>query len=685
VDRVVLPYLEDADTTDSVRSTSGSDLGDRAFPRITTGPLKRTGTAEQFSKYGLISVKASMFRWLSQVQAINPQTKALRIHCPQEYQGFDDADACRLGNGIPFGSTGPATANCGVYAGHWLYAPGATLRSAIAANTTTIQVSDASRFNANRYVVIYDGRPGSFDNAEHARVTAVNVATGTLTLANRGYKSVARLHPVGAIVAEHVVGNGSTEGGLVAENWVYNHATTSPVDSSGRQINEVMAEWLAANYAKDATGQASPVRLEGILFDSDFHFIKDSGHNKRPDVNNDLVLDDGVSPTGENWWGEGLDRFYTEVRERLPNLTLVGGVTESRGYTALNGTQFEGWPQRNIGSASPDYRDIGGRLSTYSIQMHYGNRGPRYSEGFNRMSNRLYPYGNVVATSNAPFRFSFGLILLDDGHFGHQNTYVTDPWWDEYAVDVVPGSRTFGQAIDSNPTNESLTRRHTGWMGLPLGPRYRVYDMATFASDRNLMPSGTFDSGLGDWQSSNVSVRVDTAANNRFEGSGSLYISKHSNYVSTDYGASASGPTVQLTGGVDYTLAFAVKSTEIRSLQIAIGDSTQTYYIPAKWSRQVMTFRPTRSGSYRLKFNVGKENSELWIDSIYLFQGNADVFRRDFDNAVVVVNATASPRTVDLGGSFQRIRGTGQDPINDGSTVRQVVIAAYDSAILIRP
>jgi hypothetical protein len=52
---------------------------------------------------------------------------------------------------------------------------------------------------------------------------------------------------------------------------------------------------------------------------------------------------------------------------------------------------------------------------------------------------------------------------------------------------------------------------------------------------------------------------------------------------------------------------------------------------------------------------------------------------------VVVVNATPSSRTVDLGGTFQRIRGTGQDPINDGASLTQVTLAPYDATILVRP
>ena len=679
-----VPYLQDADTTDSVRFFIDTNLRDsnRPFPRITTGPIKQKGTAEQFSKYGVMAVKPGRFDWVKQIKAINPSLAVLRIFAPFEYQGFNEGNPCRQANGMPFGGTGPATANCKVYAGHWLYAPGSTLRNSISATATTLKVADASRFNKGRHVVIYDGGAGAFNNAEHALVTAVNTSTDTLTLAKRAFKSTARSHPAGAIVAEHTIGNGSNQ---VAENWAYNLSTTCPRDSSGRKMNVVLADWLANNFDKDSKGNPSGLKVEGILFDSDFPFIQASGHGKRPDVNNDLVLDNGLLPNGENLWGNGLEVFYGMLRQRLPNAVQVGGVTESRGYTSLNGTQLEGWPQRSIGSSVPDYRAIDGRLSTYSVQMHHGEVGPRYTEGFNRVSTKLYPYNGDKPNTNAPFRFAFGLILLDDGYFGQQNSEVKDPWWDEYAVDVVPGSPTYGQAIRSTPKDESLIRSHSGWMGFPWGPRHRIYSQTAFAAKNTLIANGGFESGLGPWQGNKVSVKVTTNAADVLKGTKALHISKPNSYVSKVTGATAKGPTVHLTGGVDYTLAFAAKASDIRIIQVAMGNQSELMDIADTWVRRVFTFTAPSTGNYQLKFSVGRESTDVWIDEIYLFKGNADVFRRDFDNAVVVVNATPSARTVDLGGTFERILGTGQDPINNGATVKKVTIGPYDSAILVRP
>jgi putative glycosyl hydrolase-like family 15 (GHL15) protein len=60
------------------------------------------------------------------------------------------------------------------------------------------------------------------------------------------------------------------------------------------------------------------------------------------------------------------------------------------------------------------------------------------------------------------------------------------------------------------------------------------------------------------------------------------------------------------------------------------------------------------------------------------------VWRRDFDNGIVLVNNTTSEQTTDLGGTFRRISGV-QDPAhNDGASVTSQTLAGQDAIILLR-
>jgi len=60
------------------------------------------------------------------------------------------------------------------------------------------------------------------------------------------------------------------------------------------------------------------------------------------------------------------------------------------------------------------------------------------------------------------------------------------------------------------------------------------------------------------------------------------------------------------------------------------------------------------------------------------------LWRRDFTNGLVLVNSTGRSYTIDLGAEYEKIRGT-QDPrINDGTFVSRVTIPAKDGLILLR-
>jgi hypothetical protein len=62
--------------------------------------------------------------------------------------------------------------------------------------------------------------------------------------------------------------------------------------------------------------------------------------------------------------------------------------------------------------------------------------------------------------------------------------------------------------------------------------------------------------------------------------------------------------------------------------------------------------------------------------------GNA--WRRDFAGGVALVNPSSSPVTVQLGGTFRKIKGTQAPTVNDGSTVTAVTIPAQDGIIVLR-
>ena len=63
----------------------------------------------------------------------------------------------------------------------------------------------------------------------------------------------------------------------------------------------------------------------------------------------------------------------------------------------------------------------------------------------------------------------------------------------------------------------------------------------------------------------------------------------------------------------------------------------------------------------------------------------AGVYRRDFQRGIAINNSSDETVTVNLGGTFTKLRGTQAPSLNDGSNVTRVSIPAQDGIILLKP
>ena len=88
-------------------------------------------------------------------------------------------------------------------------------------------------------------------------------------------------------------------------------------------------------------------------------------------------------------------------------------------------------------------------------------------------------------------------------------------------------------------------------------------------------------------------------------------------------------------------------------------------------------------------------SSVPWFDEYDFKLGNAltappavawsnFVWRRDFQNGIVLVNPTTTSRTVDVGLGVRRLAGTQDAAVNDGSSVLQITLGPKDGIVLRR-
>lgn len=676
------PSFDDTDKTLPPPISAGApDLYKLRYPRLNLTEGSAGRNIEVASKYNMVSYGASQIKSAAMLKQKYPGTTLLRYFV-SHYQ-FEKAGD---GSGRPFQSSAAASVGSSVFPGHWLYLAGSKLRASITSSDLVLRVEDSGRFTDGQYVVIYDGGPGAFLRGEHAQITSIDHTRNTLTLAKRGFKSTPTPHLAGAVVAQHQLGAGGQGQPVAPENWSYNFSSRCPLDASGNPMNIVMADWLTAHLSLD--GSEKPVggfEFDGVLFDGERRHLF-----PLPDVDmdNDLVGDGGLNPaTGENMYGIGIEAYYARVRSRLGgSKILVAGGGDMRGFSDLNGAQCEGYPNTGTSYLSPaSYVLSGQKFASYSYHVHHHPYGPAYTEVLSKTPTLLYPNlenGGSPPTSNAPFRYSFGMALLENGSYG-QKRPGNQPWWDEYSVDVVSGSPTWGQAIPNNDTSTAQiaeVRRHTGWLGSPVGARTRIFNPSLFDVSKTLLLNAGFESGRRGWKNQNVKL----SSGKGFSGNFSLHSGPVFNYSTDLYSASIASRVVNSTSADTYTVCFAVKSSAVREFGVQFGRGTmQSLISDPRWKSHTITFQAD-AGNNTLNFYLGRESTEMWFDEVYLFKGNADVFRRDFNNGSVFVNATAVSQTINTNGKFRRIKGR-QDPVNDGSTVGpQLTLPAYDAAILVR-
>ncbi|MBK9989816.1 MAG: hypothetical protein IPP19_03520 [Verrucomicrobia bacterium] len=72
----------------------------------------------------------------------------------------------------------------------------------------------------------------------------------------------------------------------------------------------------------------------------------------------------------------------------------------------------------------------------------------------------------------------------------------------------------------------------------------------------------------------------------------------------------------------------------------------------------MLSFEATETATDgRLGFNVSSTTGTVWIDDVKMVPHPADIFRRDFDNGTVILNATNSAQTIPVTGSYRRLIG----------------------------
>jgi hypothetical protein len=286
-----------------------------------------------------------------------------------------------------------------------------------------------------------------------------------------------------------------------------------------------------------------------------------------------------------------------------------------------------------------------------------------------------------TAWSTQTVRFGLGSAALGEGvHCFTPNLKSVrvapyqDWWYDEYAVDL-----TTGQSSQGLP--------QTGWLGQAVAPAYNFIWTST-APDAITNTSFETDVTSG-WTfqvtapaSATITRDVTTAAVGA--ASAKIHIATASTIDWHVYLNSVG--QLNVFAGSSYSATFRCKASAPRTIKVLAGNSggSQEITVGTSWQQYQVVLTPTTSMPAALAFFLGTQTGDVWFDDVHFQAGVSSVWRRDFQNGIVLVNPTELPLTVALETSFRRILGTQAPTVNDGAVSSTNVVPPHDALFMLR-
>ncbi|MBK8478731.1 MAG: carbohydrate binding domain-containing protein [Opitutaceae bacterium] len=253
-------------------------------------------------------------------------------------------------------------------------------------------------------------------------------------------------------------------------------------------------------------------------------------------------------------------------------------------------------------------------------------------------AQHFYPY----------MRFGLGVTLMNDGYFAHEfgDTWHGNDWWyDELDAELGrPSGAAVRVDLGTPPSADGITN---GGFEQPLATGW------TYWANPEAGAAATFSR--------------ETAAH--ATGSASCCIAITNAGSRDDWHIALFQPDRQIVKGVAYELRFFAKADAPHDFSVMLQKGSPDWRnfglskdlkAGPEWMEYTVVFEALETANdARLGFNVGTRAGTFWVDEVRLVQHPPDVYRRDFDNGIVLLNGTGSRRTITLdGGPFHRLNGS---------------------------
>ncbi len=250
--------------------------------------------------------------------------------------------------------------------------------------------------------------------------------------------------------------------------------------------------------------------------------------------------------------------------------------------------------------------------------------------------------------------------------------------------------------------------KNLGWLGMPLeapvsltpptGNLTQDWDFGTFSGGQftywplnfvlGTQARGTVTTDVGPNGGSDQCARITVTAVDNSINAFNLYVLQGG---------------LALVANTTYTLTFWAKTTSPYGfpLVVVLLDSSgtlvrQTYTLGTTWQMYTLAYTTGSSGTtasikFALASNTSDATGDIFLDKVTLQQGDPNVWKREFEQGMVVVNATGQTQTAlalpsaGTGHSWSRINGTQDHTTNNGAgSQTSITIQPGDAVLFIR-
>jgi hypothetical protein len=241
-------------------------------------------------------------------------------------------------------------------------------------------------------------------------------------------------------------------------------------------------------------------------------------------------------------------------------------------------------------------------------------------------------------------RFGLAFVLMNDGYFSHElgdTDHGQDWWYDE---------------LDFK-------------LGAPLGPARQV-DVGQVAS-KDLVDNGNFARDLpGTWymwcdERAGCAATVQREAGSGPDGAAAAHITV--THAGRRGGIEFTQGDRTLEQGKTYDVSFQARADGPMAMMVISSKGSPNWdnyglervvHLTTRWQAMTLPLEAKQTVTdARIQFLLGGARGQVWISGVSVVPHKPDVYRRDFQNGIVLLNGTRTRQTLDVGDGYRHLTG----------------------------